>query len=121
MMVERDGQAAAVCVNNANMIQKAMASEGFYDQVTKVAQKAVTSFLSTDTLVYDLVFIDPPYDIGNEEVATNLKALMPRLAKDAIVMLERSSRSGAVELPEGLELDEEKNFGDTTVYWLNKI
>jgi virulence-associated protein VagC len=36
-------------------------------------------------------------------------------------MLERSSRSGAVELPEGLELDEEKNFGDTTVYWLNKI
>ena len=71
--------------------------------------------------VADLVFIDPPYDISNDEVATNLKALMPRLAKDAIVMLERSSRSGAVELPEGLELDEEKNFGDTTVYWLNKI
>ena len=66
------------------------------------------------------VFIDPPYDITNEEVATNLKALMPRLAKDAIVMLERSSRSGAVELPEGLELDEEKNFGDTTVFWLTR-
>jgi len=120
MMVERDGQAAAVCVNNANMIQKAMASEGFYDQVTKVAQKSVTSFLSTDTLVYDLVFIDPPYEVSNDEVATNLKALMPRLEKGAIVMLERSSRTGAVELPEGLELDEEKNFGDTTVFWLNK-
>ncbi|MFM6966172.1 MAG: 16S rRNA (guanine(966)-N(2))-methyltransferase RsmD [Rhodoluna sp.] len=120
MMVERDGQAAAVCIKNANMIQKAMASEGFYDQVTKVTQKAVTSFLSTDSLVYDLVFIDPPYDVSNDEVATNLKALMPRLATDAVVMLERSSRSGAVELPEGLELDEEKSFGDTTVYWLNK-
>jgi 16S rRNA (guanine966-N2)-methyltransferase len=120
MMVERDGQAAAVCINNANMIQKAMASEGFYDQVTKVSQKAVSSFLSTDPLIYDLVFIDPPYEVSNDEVATNLKALMARLAPDAIVMLERSSRTGSVELPEGLVLDEEKNFGDTTVFWLTR-
>ena len=33
-------------------------------------------------------------------------------------MLERSSRSGMVELPSELELDEEKNYGDTTVYWI---
>lgn len=117
-MVERDGKAAAVCVKNNQMVQKAMEKEGFYDQVTRVVNKSVQSFLATDTLEYDVVFIDPPYEISNEEVTGDLEALVPRLAQDAIVMLERSSRSGMVELPSELELDEEKNYGDTTVYWI---
>jgi 16S rRNA (guanine966-N2)-methyltransferase len=117
-MVERDGKAAAVCVKNNQMVQKAMEKEGFYDQVTRVVNKSVQSFLATDTLEYDVVFIDPPYEISNEEVTGDLEALVPRLAQDAIVMLERSSRSGMAELPSELELDEEKNYGDTTVYWI---
>jgi 16S rRNA (guanine966-N2)-methyltransferase len=85
-----------------------------------VAHKAVSSFLSTDTGEYDLVFIDPPYDISNAEVIENLEALLPKLAKDAIVMVERSSRSEALAIPTGLVLDEEKSYGDTLVYWLVK-
>ena len=117
-MVERDGQAAAVCVKNNTMIQKAMEKEGFYDQVTRVVNKSVTSFLASDALEYDVVFIDPPYQISNEEVAADLVALVPRLSKDAVIMLERSSRSGLVDLPPELALDEEKNYGDTNVYWI---
>jgi 16S rRNA (guanine966-N2)-methyltransferase len=118
MMVERDGKAAAVCVANSNTIQKALEKEGFYDQVTKVANKSVVNFLASDAGEYDLVFIDPPYDISNDEVAQNLVDLLPRLSKDAVIMLERSSRTGAVGLPKELTLDEEKNYGDTNVYWL---
>ncbi|MEY3677515.1 MAG: hypothetical protein RL351_742 [Actinomycetota bacterium] len=120
MLVEKDGKAAAVCNQNAQLIQKALEKEGFFDPVTKVAHKAVSSFLSTDTGEYDLVFIDPPYDVSNAEVIENLEALLPKLAKDAIVMVERSSRSDALEIPAGLELDEEKSYGDTIVYWLLK-
>jgi 16S rRNA (guanine966-N2)-methyltransferase len=46
---------------------------------------------------------------------------MPRLTKDAVVMVERSSRSDALTIPVGLEIDEEKSYGDTLVYWLNRI
>ena len=120
MLVEKDGKAAAVCNQNAQLIQKALEKEGFFDPVTKVAHKSVSSFLSTDTGEYDLVFIDPPYDVSNAEVIENLEALLPKLAKDAIVMVERSSRSDALEIPAGLELDEEKSYGDTIVYWLLK-
>lgn len=120
MLVERDGKAAAVCVKNAQMIQKALEKEGFFDPITKVANKAVSSFLNMDALEYDLVFIDPPYEISNDEVAQNLRDLIPRLSKNAVVMVERSSRTGAVELPVELELDEEKNYGDTNIYWLNR-
>lgn len=120
ILVEKDGKAAAVCNKNAQLIQKALEKEGFFDSITKVTHKAVSSFLSTDTGEYDLVFIDPPYEISNAEVIENLEALIPELAKNAIVMVERSSRSEALAIPAGLELDEEKSYGDTIVYWLVK-
>lgn len=120
MLVEKDGKAAAVCNQNAQLIQKALEKEGFFDSITKVAHKSVSSFLSTDTGEYDLVFIDPPYDVSNSEVLENLEALIPKLADNAIVMVERSSRSESLLLPERLELDEEKSYGDTLVYWLIK-
>ena len=120
VLVEKDGKAAAVCNQNATLIQKALEKEGFFDPVTKVAHKPVSSFLSTDTAEYSLVFIDPPYEVSNEDVIENLEALIPRLSKDAVVMVERSSRSDALIVPAGLKLDEEKSYGDTQVFWLVK-
>lgn len=120
VLVEKDGKAAAVCNKNAALIQKALEKEGFFDPVTKVVHKPVSSFLGTDTAEYSLVFIDPPYEVSNDEVVENLTALLPRLAKDAVVMVERSTRSAALEIPTGLVLDEEKSYGDTQIYWLLK-
>lgn len=119
-LVEKDGKAAAVCNQNAQLIQKALEKEGFFDPLIKVAHKSVSSFLSTDTAEYDLVFIDPPYEVSNQEVVENLEALVARLAENAVVMVERSSRSEALNIPAGLEIEEEKSYGDTVVYWLLK-
>ncbi len=120
MLVERDGKAAAVCIKNCQLVQKALEKEGFFEAVTKVANKSVQNFLNTDTAEYSLVFIDPPYEVSNDEVIENLEALLPRLSTDAIVMVERSSRSAALAIPTGLELDEEKSYGDTAIYWLTR-
>ena len=120
VLVEKDGKAAAVCNQNVTLIIKALEKEGFFDSVAKVVHKPVAAFLSTDTAEYDLVFIDPPYEVTNEEVIENLTALSPRLSKNAVVMVERSSRSDDLVIPSGFELDEEKSYGDTKVFWLTK-
>jgi 16S rRNA G966 N2-methylase RsmD len=35
-----------------------------------------------------------------------------------VIILERSSRTPIPELPEELQVTEEKSYGDTVVYWL---
>ena len=116
-MVERDGKAAAVCVANSRLVQKALQDEEL-EAETKVVNKSVASMLAGEASTrFDIVFIDPPYEVTNEEVTANLTALEAHLNADAVVVVERSSRSGAVSAPKYLKLDEEKSYGDTVLYF----
>lgn len=78
----------------------------------------VQAFLNSALGEWDLVFLDPPYDLGLPELVHNLEALASKLAPDAIVVLERSSRTAAPEWPSGIGLDRRKEYGDTALYWL---
>jgi len=120
VLVEKDGKAAAVCNQNALLIKKALEKEGFFDSLCQVVHKPVASFLKANSDEFDLVFIDPPYDVPNDEVAQNLVDLVPLLSQEATVMLERSSRSQEIVLPDELQLIEQKNYGDTNIFWLKK-
>ena len=116
-MVERDGKAAAVCVANARLVQKSLQDEEL-EAETKVVNKAVSAMLAGEASTrFDIVFIDPPYEVTNDEVTANLTALQSHLNADAVVVVERSSRSGVVSAPKHLKLDEEKSYGDTVLYF----
>ena len=85
----------------------------------QVQHQAVSAYLASASGEFDLVFIDPPYEVSNEEVEANLDALSAVLAKAAAVVVERSSRGEKLKLGAGYELEEIKNYGDTDVYWLS--
>ncbi len=123
-LVEKDSKAALVCQKNARMIQDSLLAAGASAEiqtVTKSVEAVLTGFrLAPPTRAFDLVFIDPPYEVSSGEVADNLQALLPALGEDALVVLERSSRSADVALPNGLTLAEVKNYGDTKVFWLER-
>lgn len=119
VLVEKDAKAAAVCNKNAEILRAALAAAKHSAEI-RVANKTVDGYLATAaaSAKFDLAFIDPPYEVANDDVANNLAALLPLLNEDAIVVLERSSRSGEIEMPAGFALESVKNYGDTTVFWL---
>jgi 16S rRNA (guanine966-N2)-methyltransferase len=68
---------------------------------------------------YDLVLLDPPYPLGEEELTEVLGLLVGQdwLAPGALVVLERSSRSPAPRWPAGLVALEPRRYGETTVHF----
>jgi len=68
---------------------------------------------------YDVVFADPPYALGGEEVSAMLTALADRawLAPGALVVVERATRSGPVRWPAGYAQDRARRYGEATFWY----
>lgn len=116
LLVESNRQAASVCITNARMVQDALADEGV-EVSAKVQIKQVQQFLDSNQESFDLVFIDPPYEVSNAELVKNLEALIGSLEANSIVLVERSSRDEEFECVGYIQIDK-KTYGDTAVYWL---
>jgi 16S rRNA (guanine966-N2)-methyltransferase len=116
-LVDHSARAATTCRRNAAHILKAAPRGGA--AAVDVSSSPVQTYLAGARQFWDVVFLDPPYDLGNAEVTHNLEALVPRLAPESVVVLERSSRDGAPALPAELGLDRRKDYGDTALYWLS--
>ncbi|MGL4340793.1 MAG: RsmD family RNA methyltransferase [Rhodoglobus sp.] len=84
----------------------------------ETSAQSVRAFLTSARAVWDLVFVDPPYELTLPELGHTLEALSPRLSAGATVVLERSSRSPEPSWPEGIELERRKDYGDTALFWL---
>lgn len=68
---------------------------------------------------YDLVFADPPYAVGEAVLAAVLAALTGNgwLADDALVVVERSTRSAAPFPVEGVDALRARRYGETTLWY----
>ncbi|WP_394214212.1 RsmD family RNA methyltransferase [Brachybacterium vulturis] len=62
-----------------------------------------------------LVFLDPPYDVPTEALEQMLLTLRPALADDALVVVERSSRTRPLTWPQGWVDDGTKTYGETVL------
>lgn len=67
---------------------------------------------------YDVVLLDPPYPVGEEEVAEVLHLLVAQgwVRPGALVVVERSSRSPEPRWPDGLVALEPRRYGETAVH-----
>ncbi|MFT3799344.1 16S rRNA (guanine(966)-N(2))-methyltransferase RsmD [Microbacterium sp.] len=111
-LIEKAPRAAAVAERNARAIAKAAPGAA-----VRVHRTAADAFLRAATSTFDLVFVDPPYDLDEGTLTTTLGLLVARLGDTATVVIERATRSGAPTLPAGLALGRSKKYGDTTLWW----
>lgn len=69
----------------------------------------------------DLVFLDPPYDVDQAALTAMLAPLArqsdPWLLPSSVVAVERSTRSGEPDWPEGLRLLDCKKYGETAIWF----
>jgi 16S rRNA (guanine966-N2)-methyltransferase len=113
-LVERSPAAAAVVRRNVAKVVKAVGS----DAALRVHAMSARTFLRGVAGPFDLVFLDPPYDIDEDELDAVLDALPDLLGPGAAVIVERASRSPRPSPPEGLVHVREKRYGDTALWWL---
>ncbi|MFK0042600.1 16S rRNA (guanine(966)-N(2))-methyltransferase RsmD [Streptomyces sp. NPDC090741] len=68
---------------------------------------------------YDVVFLDPPYAVGHDDLGEILLTLRANgwLTDDALVTVERSTRSGAFPWPEGFEPLRSRKYGEGTLWY----
>ncbi|MBI5161138.1 MAG: RsmD family RNA methyltransferase [Micrococcales bacterium] len=115
-LVDRVHGAVRVGKENAALVRRA-APRGAVPEIV-VTSSPVQTFLGGSLGEWDLVFLDPPYELGPVELGHNLAALVPRLSTEAVVVVERSARDAPVEPPEGLELVRRRDYGETAIYYL---
>ncbi|CAG7621958.1 16S rRNA (guanine(966)-N(2))-methyltransferase RsmD [Leucobacter soli] len=118
-LVERHPQAAQVAQRNARTVAAAI-REG--SPRIDVVRQGVQGFLegADPQSAFDVVLIDPPYDLGEAELTANLAALPHLLAGDAVVLVERSSRSPEPSWPAGLTRIRERRYGETVLWWAER-
>lgn len=97
-----DSQAKAVDIIKANV--KVVG----HPDVHVVEAKASTFLQGAPRNHYTMVLADPPYDLADDAVDELVEALVPTLAENAVVVVERNSDSREVRWPEGLEATGQK-------------
>ncbi|GAA2322951.1 16S rRNA (guanine(966)-N(2))-methyltransferase RsmD [Streptomyces kunmingensis] len=68
---------------------------------------------------YDLVFLDPPYAVTNDDLREILLTLRTQgwLTDDALVTVERSTRGGDFRWPDGFEGLRSRRYGEGTFWY----
>lgn len=114
--VEKTRSAAAVCKKNIELVLSALQKQQLSPTVLLVEQEC-DSFLKKNQESFDLVFIDPPYDLAGDKLEEILTQLISALAPGALVVLEKSSRSSEPRAT-GYIVENRKTYGDTEVLFL---
>jgi 16S rRNA (guanine966-N2)-methyltransferase len=68
---------------------------------------------------FDVIFIDPPYGLGDDDLAAVLATLAASgwPGEDAVLVVERSTRSPEPKWPAGVTAGRSRRYGETTLWY----
>lgn len=107
LLVDSGKDAADIARRNARELRLA--------GVTVVRQDAARFAAQTHREIFDLVFLDPPYDVANGTLESVLVDLAGSVCDDATVVVERSARTPEPSWPTGWQMLA-RDYGETRVY-----
>ena len=116
VLVDANRRAADVARGN-------VATLGLQREARVVADSAERFAAGAEGRGFDVVFLDPPYDLAEDALTAVLDHLTAPgvLAADAVVVVERSTRSPEPAWPAGLAAFARKNYGETAVHYAEPV
>ncbi|MDG4785539.1 16S rRNA (guanine(966)-N(2))-methyltransferase RsmD [Micromonospora sp. WMMD1102] len=119
LLVESDARAARTIRENLAALRPSR--DGPTDGTARLVTGRVAQVLGTppEGGPYDVVFADPPYAVPDAELAVVQAALRDQgwLAPDALLVIERSSRTPAVDWVQGITAQRSRRYGETTLWY----
>jgi 16S rRNA (guanine966-N2)-methyltransferase len=113
--VEKDEAAAKAIADNYDSIKSAQFA-GLFHLYTMGAHR----FLGDKAQYqYHFIYIDPPYDVDDIDIVETLVQLRENgfAHPDAIIAIERNSRTKEISWPYGYEEIRVKNYGQATIFY----
>ena len=105
-----DSDAVAVDVSQANVRRSRLP--------VKVVRAGVDGFLNRAMGGFDIIWLDPPYDLSGTDLDGVLGRLPGRaLTSDGLVAVERSARSVRPDWPSQLSIRWDRHYGESVVYF----
>lgn len=111
LMIERDRRAASTIAANIS----AVGMSGAHVRAASVERLVA----DPPDASYDVVFVDPPYDLPAHRVDDILRGLAANgwLSPGGLVVVERASRDGPLGWPDGYVADRSRPYGEGTLWY----
>ena len=82
-----------------------------------VAAAHASRFRAGPPSPYDVIVLDPPYEVDADPV---LAALLPWLTPDGVVAAERRTRGPRPVVPAGLREERSRRYGEATLWYFSR-
>lgn len=116
------GAAAAVCVERAKAAAEVIRANAVASKCpVELAVESVERFVSRPAAaIFDVVFVDPPYELDSNLVSELLAQLVANgyVGAGSWAVVERSSRSTPISEPPGVVKSELRKYGETALFVL---
>lgn len=112
--ISRGAEAATLVENDPAALKALTSNAQTIGAEAEVVPEDVLAFLERPPSPYQLVVLDPPYEVDADPV---LQLLLPWLADEAIVVLERRTRGPEPQPPTWLEAVRSRRYGEATLWY----
>tara|TARA_B100001250_G_scaffold408425_1_gene430819 strand:- start:1056 stop:1592 length:537 start_codon:yes stop_codon:yes gene_type:complete len=86
-----------------------------------ITNTAVETFIKSSINTYDIVFYDPPFEMGSDKVENEINNLVEIIRVGSFVVLHRHKASSEIEFSKNYEIHRDKNYGQSKIIILRKL
>ena len=111
--VEADAGTVEIAISNFKLLNEPSRKH-------KVFHSRAARFLESEfPIKYDIIFMDPPYDISNAEIEDLLDTIVVRdlLQPRGLVAIERESKGKPFSWPNGMALEKIRSYGQGSIFY----